>query len=240
MLRLLRTRRWVGFTALVIGVIIAFGMLSRWQWSRAEDKRLEQGRVESASSQPAIALGEAPPPEWTPVTVRGAYDPAGQVLVRQRPLGGQNGYWVLTPLRADVDDRIVWVNRGWMPAEGPATTTPQSPAPPPGTRVVHGWWRPAETVRDEARSGLPVGMVGAVDPDVLPVRGTLDGYVQQSPPMDDGLVEVPRPQPDEGRNISYAVQWLLFAVVAIVGWWFFLRREAADDRRREHAGAGHP
>jgi len=32
---------------------------------------------------------------------------------------------------------------------------------------------------------------------------------------------------DEGRNISYAVQWLIFAAVALVGWWAFLRRESA-------------
>ena len=31
---------------------------------------------------------------------------------------------------------------------------------------------------------------------------------------------------DEGRNISYAVQWILFALVALAGWFFFLRREA--------------
>jgi cytochrome oxidase assembly protein ShyY1 len=40
------------------------------------------------------------------------------------------------------------------------------------------------------------------------------------------LVIVPLPQIDEGQNISYAVQWILFALVAMVGWFVFLRREA--------------
>jgi hypothetical protein len=38
-LTLLRTRRWQGFTAVVIVAIIAFGFLSRWQWDRAEEKQ---------------------------------------------------------------------------------------------------------------------------------------------------------------------------------------------------------
>lgn len=230
MLGLLRTSRWIGFTALVLGTIIAFGLLSRWQWSRAEDKRLEQLAVEQAGETTPQTLGATPPDEWSPVTVTGTFDPASQVLVRQRPLEGQNGYWVLTLLRRDSGD-AVWVNRGWMAATGPATTTPRSPAPPTQEVTVTGWWRAPEGTRDN--TGLPAGLVAAVDPSTLAEPGTPAGYVQLRDPIDPALVAVPRPQPDAGRNISYAIQWLLFAVVAIVGWWFFLRREAADDARAE-------
>ena len=44
----------------------------------------------------------------------------------------------------------------------------------------------------------------------------------------DGFV-LPVPTIDEGQNISYAVQWLLFAAVAMGGWFFFLRREAIEE-----------
>jgi len=47
-----------------------------------------------------------------------------------------------------------------------------------------------------------------------------------SEPSTGDLVLVPLPEIDEGQNISYAVQWILFAMVAIVGWFIFLRREA--------------
>jgi cytochrome oxidase assembly protein ShyY1 len=40
------------------------------------------------------------------------------------------------------------------------------------------------------------------------------------------------PDVDENRNLSYAGQWLLFALVAVGGWFFFLRREARDDAAR--------
>jgi cytochrome oxidase assembly protein ShyY1 len=230
MLRLLRTSRWIGFTALVIGAIIAFGLLSRWQWARAEAKHLEQQAVEIAGAGAARPLGAVAPEPWSAVTVTGVFDAATQVLVRQRPLEGQNGYWVLTALRPASGDPV-WVNRGWLAATGPATTAPPAPAPPGGEVSITGWWRAPERARDTA--ALPAGMVAAVDPAVLPLAGSPAGFIQQRDDVDPALVAVPRPQPDAGRNISYAMQWLLFAAVALVGWWYFLRREAADDAARQ-------
>ena len=74
-------------------------------------------------------------------------------------------------------------------------------------------------------------MVATVSPQVLPERGGFDGYVQlaSSEPAETELVAVPRETVDEGRNVSYAMQWLLFATVAVVGWFVFLRREARED-----------
>jgi cytochrome oxidase assembly protein ShyY1 len=44
-------------------------------------------------------------------------------------------------------------------------------------------------------------------------------------PADAGIVIVPLPEVDEVQNVSYAVQWIIFALVAIIGWFIFLRRE---------------
>jgi cytochrome oxidase assembly protein ShyY1 len=51
----------------------------------------------------------------------------------------------------------------------------------------------------------------------------------ESVPEQDGLIPLSLPEVNEGQNISYAVQWLLFAGVAMAGWFFFLRREARED-----------
>ena len=90
---LLRTRRWLGFTALVVFVIVAFGLLSLWQLQRADVKR--EQRIELANALAADPLplervvldGGAiiPTDEWRAVTVTGAYVPGAQVLVRKRP-----------------------------------------------------------------------------------------------------------------------------------------------------------
>lgn len=240
MLALLGTRRWIGFTSLVVVLIAAFGFLSHWQWMRADEKRAQRALVErSAASQTPVPLtdgGIGDIPEWEVVSVTGIFDASRQVLVRQRPQSGANGYWVMTPLSAE-GGLVTWVNRGWLAATGPAITTPDSPQPPAGITEVTGWWRMPETVSESSRTGLPDGMIGAVDPSVLPDTPSMTGYIQlvSSSPEGAELVPVPRPTIDEGQNVSYAVQWILFAAVGIIGWFIFLRREAIEDAERASA-----
>lgn len=237
MLALLRTRRWLGFTALVIVVIIAFGLLSRWQWHRAEEKRIEGAALTSRADASPIPLDLAQPPdEWTMVSVTGQFEP-DSLMVRQRPQGGQNGAWVLGTLRTAAGN--VWVSRGWLPVTGAATVLPDMPAPPSGTVTVVGSWHPFEPVDPARMEGLPNGMVPAVGPPAVPTDGYAPGFLQAAD-ASAGLQPVEPAEVDDARNISYAIQWLLFATVAIVGWWYFLRREAGEDARRheeqhEHA-----
>lgn len=237
-LPLLRTRRWIAFTALVVGVIIAFGLLSHWQWSRAEQKRQEQIALYAAIDRPPTPLSDGPTSQqWRHVTVAGAYEPSSQVLVRKRPLDARNGFWVLTALKPD-DGDAVWVNRGWIPATGDALSTPVAPAPPVGEVTIDGYLRAWEDADPDANSGLPLGQIAAPAPALLPPVGTVfPGYVQleSSSPAQDELTTLPLPDVDSSRNISYAIQWLLFAAVAIVGWYFFLRREALEDAARASA-----
>ena len=232
MLALLRTRRWLGFTAIVVLVIVAFGLLSRWQWHRAEEKRIEGSALTTRADAPPVPLSmTAPPPEWTVVEARGRFAP-DSLMVRQRPQGGQNGAWVLSSLLTDAGR--VWVSRGWLPVTGAAVELPALPAPPSGEVTVIGTWHPFEPVDPARMEGLPAGMVPAVGPPAIPEDGYAPGFVQASSPM-DGLSAVAPPEVDDARNISYAIQWLLFATVAIVGWWFFLRREATEDAQERSA-----
>jgi cytochrome oxidase assembly protein ShyY1 len=226
MLSLLRTRRWLSFTAVVVLVIVAFGLLSRWQWERAAEKQLLNASMMAARSAEPVAPREARS-EWTPVTVTGRYDESKEVVVRKRPQDTVNGFWVMTPLTSD--DGTVWVNRGWLRAEGNAMTYPDVPAAPTGEVTVIGIWRSWQVAR--TLSGLPIGMISDVDPDVLPASTPFPGFLQltSSVPAQSGLDAVLLPEIDDSRNISYAVQWILFALVCIGGWIFFLRREARED-----------
>ncbi|MFA7323813.1 MAG: SURF1 family protein [Candidatus Nanopelagicales bacterium] len=238
MLQLLRTRRWIGFTCLVLFVIIAFGLLSRWQWSRAETKREERIALATAAQVTPAPLpsitGLSDAEEWNRFTLTGRFDDAHQVVVRKRPLNGTNGFWVMTPFTSNADT-TVWVNRGWFAAQGMATSLPQIPAAPSATQSIVGAWRFYESASASDLEGLPTGMIPAPAVAVLPVRADAPGYLQLISPKQEGLIAVPTPEIDEGQNISYAVQWLLFALVAIVGWFIFLRREAIDDARRAAA-----
>jgi cytochrome oxidase assembly protein ShyY1 len=226
MLSLLRTKRWISFTVIVVVVIVAFGFLSRWQWSRAGEKQV-------LNSSMALAMAAAPVEpapvltEWTPVRAIGRYDSTREVVVRKRPQGTANGFWVMTPLVTS--DGTLWVNRGWLRAVGSAATYPDVPAAPSGEVEVTGIWRLWQVARTS--SGLPAGMVSDADPAVLPLPTSFSGFVQlsESVPAQKGLDEILLPEIDDSSNISYAVQWILFALVCIAGWWIFLRREARED-----------
>jgi cytochrome oxidase assembly protein ShyY1 len=230
MLSLLRTKRWLSFTALVLAVIIGFGFLSRWQWSRAAEKQTLNASMVTARAESPVSASAAVS-EWTPVTATGRYDPSHEVVVRKRPQETINGFWVMTPLLTN--EGTVWVNRGWMRAFGNATTYPDVPPAPTGQVTVTGMWRDWQVAR--TTTGLPAGMISDVDPDVLPIPTDVDGFVQLtgSVPAQSGLDAVRLPEIDTATNISYAVQWILFALVCIGGWFFFLRREAREDAGKD-------
>ena len=235
---LLRSRRWIAFTALVVVAIVAFGLLSRWQWQRADEERAKREAWASQASEPAISLTDAveQPVEWTPVRTDGRFDAGSTRLVRQRPLDGRNGFWVITAL--DTEQGRVWVNRGWIPATGTATGIVDAPPPPGGPVVLEARVRIAESSDGPRPADLPQGQVSALDPASLGSDITAF-YLEAtaSDPADPEVVRMPAPQIDETQNVSYAVQWIVFAAVAVTGWWFFLRREAREDREA-HAAAG--
>lgn len=236
MLTLLRTRRWIAFTLLVVVAIVGFGLLSRWQWQRAEERRIEHQALDAAAAATPISLTRAisAPSEWQTVTVAGSYVPDSTVLVRQRPLDGANGFWVMTLLNSAEGD--VWVNRGWLPSIGAATAPVAAPAPPGGEVSIIGRLRWAQVAPEPVPTDLPVGQVSDADP-VLLGGGQQDFYLEavSSTPREADLTLLPAPTIDEGRNVSYAVQWVIFAAIALIGWFYFLRREARENHAAEPA-----
>jgi cytochrome oxidase assembly protein ShyY1 len=236
---LLRTRRWLGFTVVVVVTIVAFGLLSRWQWARADEHRQERLALAASLTADPVPLAQAmrtplAADEFRPVEVTGVYDAGSTVLVRRRPLDAQNGFWVMSPL-TEADGTSVWVNRGWIAVGGDALATPTVPAPPRGTVTVDGYLRPDEEAAAGDNAGLPAGQIAAASAVLLPADvSAVPGFVQlsTSSPKQSGLVPWPLPDIDESRNVSYAMQWLLFAAVAMSGWYYFLRREAKEDAQR--------
>lgn len=244
---LLRSRRWQGFTALVIVAIVGFGLLSSWQWQRAEEERQAKNLLIAETQRPPVPLAEALADPaglesgadlYRPIETTGRFVPESTVLVRQRPLDGRNGFWVVSAFATDTGP-VLWTNRGWMPATEGSTVVVDPPAPPSGDITITGRLRPAET-RREVVTDLPTGQVrwldtevlttglpAAIDPDSVVVPVYLE--VVSSNVGEPDLLRMPLPEIDETQNVSYAVQWLIFAAIAIIGWVFFLRREAKDD-----------
>lgn len=242
----LRQPRWLALGFLVLLVVPSFVLLSRWQLSRLDERRHANAVVESNAQQapvvvdsvmspgaPTSSIGDAQ--TWRQVTATGRYDAARQVLVRKRPFEGANGFWVATPLVTSSGSVLV-VNRGWIAASAGAGAVQDVPAPPSGTVTVVGRVRPSEQAPPSQPTDLPAGQV--TDLDVALVGGGTDvypGYVDllsSDPAQAAGLTALPLPDLSEGPHLSYAVQWVFFAVVAVAGFVLLVRREreyAADD-----------
>jgi len=239
----LRTPRWIALTLIVVLVIPSFIVLSRWQWSRYEERSTRNAAISTNESVGAEALGSVVSPgdavgpdrEFRVVRVSGTYSQSGERYSRRQPLNGTTGFFVLTPLLTN-DGRVVLVNRGWTGTTGSAIASPTVDAAPTGPVVVEGRLRAGETNVTQP-SDVPAGQVVGVDSAAILAdagRPAYPGYIEltaQAPAPDPLLAPIPAPDLGEGPHRSYALQWLLFIGIAIIGWGILVRNEAI--RRRE-------
>jgi cytochrome oxidase assembly protein ShyY1 len=245
---LLRTRRWLSFTATGLLAIVAFGLLSHWQWLRAQEEDAKSDAVAAGAAADPVPLESvlapgAPLPDamqWRPVVVSGRAQCDSGFLVRNRPRESTNGFWAVCPLQTDTGAWL-WVNRGWMPASGPATTEVAQPAAPIGELVITGRLRASESGPSSVPADLPPGQVTHLDTAVLTATAGLSGahyvpYIEATavdPADPAALAPLPLPPADSAQNYSYAGQWLLFAAITVAGWFYFLRREAHENAEDE-------
>jgi cytochrome oxidase assembly protein ShyY1 len=242
----MRQRRWLGFTAFILVMLVLCVFLARWQWNRYQIRLAENERQEAALSAPAVdvaqlldadPVGSAPsalPPElqWHNAQATGVFDTDGERAVRRRPLDGRNGFWIVTPLVTE--SGVLLVNRGWTPAGSDATAAPDVPPAPSGQVTVTGRLRPAE--RTDVADEPPAGQAWAADPDELITPTATERYrnayleLRNSAPAADAELTM---LPDPGRrglnNLVYSVQWVLFGLVGLVGWWRLVQVESRRD-----------
>lgn len=235
----LLTPRWIAATAVALATLVAFGLLSHWQWERANrDQDAAAAGADPAAVEVATLLGTEPLPPGSygrRVTATGRYDPAGQrVVVRG------DAYWVVTPL---------------LPPSGPSVpvvrgvlTDAAAPAPPAGTVTVVGRVEPydGDPGAQPTDASLPAGQLPRLTASLL--TAAVDGEVtggwvalaSQQPASTLPPVTAPS-SPEAGshlywQNATYAVQWLLFATFVAFLWWRWFRdelREPAPDREPE-------
>lgn len=236
MIRLLFTRRWLGYLALTVVFAIVASLFGMWQWDRRTQAVAAMDILDShwdMAPEPlweVVGSGFADSQEWIPVVVTGEYLPEDQFLVRTRPRGGLVGFEVLVPLRTE-DGRYLVVNRGWVPT-GEAQDFPDVlPGPPLSSVTVVARLKPPEpTLRGR---GAPEGQLASID------LGALDaevGYVlhrdfylllaSETPSVSPAPLVATKPLLDEGPHLSYTFQWYIFGLLAFIGLVVLLRQEA--------------
>jgi surfeit locus 1 family protein len=240
------SKKWIIATALVLVGAAVCVRLGIWQLDRLDQRRTFNAHYTSMRALPALDISAGAPAdiatmEYRAVTVRGTYDFANQVAIRNQYYNDMLGFDLLTPLRL-ASGTTVLVDRGWIGAQG---------ADSPG-----GWTRFDGPEQVEVQGRIRLGQAappfgGLVDPTLTPGQTRLDFwnfvnldrlakqmpypilpvYIQQTTPQTDSSLPIPHPEEieiTEGPHLGYAIQWFSFATIFIVGYSFYLRKHEAE------------
>jgi cytochrome oxidase assembly protein ShyY1 len=209
--------------------------LGFWQVHRAEFKAARQALLDAAGT-PLPAKSAAALEEWQRVSLSGTWMPAQTVFLDNRVHDGQAGYHILTPLQLDGAGGVVIVNRGWTSvglsrAHLPAIETPAGHVSVSGlmqspdlkgfhlddSKVTGQVWLRADPAHFAARLGTVVA------PLIL---------FQENDSHDKLLRDWPRPDLGVDMHKAYALQWFVFALIALGLTVFFGGRQWRRSRAR--------
>ena len=237
------SRKWLFATLLVFAGTALCIRLGIWQLDRLEQRRAFNLQFETMRGMPPLDLNitdlnDIEKMEWRPVTITGEYDFEHQVAIRNQYYGSEYGYHLMTPLLSD--GLAVFVDRGWIPADGNSAPEDWRKYDEPGVVTVIG----------QIRLGQSKPALGGVA-DALPADGS-PLWVWNNGDVEKMALQLPYPalkvyiQPDldpadevppipyqpaveitEGPHLGYAAQWFTFATILFVGYPFFLRKQEA-------------
>jgi len=248
------TPRWIGYLSLAVVFAMVCCMLGAWQFQRRAEARAEIDVVESNYDREAAPVDEVlasldsydETQKWTPVLLEGRYLIDDQLLVRNRPRGGQPGFEVLTPFQLR-DGGVFIVDRGWVPVGSRQDAPDVVPQAPEGEVTVVARLKAGEPAIPgrEAPAGsnqVPTIELGLIaDRLGLPVyTGAYGLLASEDPAPASAPATTVKPEPDEGPHLSYALQWYVFAIIGFVGLGWALREEyravnSDDPQERERA-----
>lgn len=252
-LRFLLTPRWIVLAASVVVFTLAcYFLLAPWQFARSSQHDEQQQEISAA-----IAAGPAPVSEllrfdgqpatesvWREVVATGQFDADSQAYVRLRQnSAGQPAYEVVVGFVTDTGERFL-VDRGYIPFATVQAGT-AAPATPSGTVTITGRVQQDQTdPRRRPPSSVPDGTTAynAVSSGILTGSDRQSGSEGTTPadaPTYRGFVQLGADSPgvldpiglpvDNSRPFySYAIQWLSFGAIAILGFCYFVYREMVD------------
>lgn len=219
--------------------IICYTLLAPWQFDRHSERQERNDAVQASYDEQPQPLSEVLPSErppgseteWQRVSIEGTYLPEAETLARLRTVHGEPAFEVLTPVRT-IEGENVLVNRGYVRLDDHGNAEPY-PSPPEGTVRVQARVRSEETdpqdreaIADDATDGRP--HVHAINSGTINQTTDLDirpGYFQLTEEQPGEVNALPLPHLEAGPFFSYALQWVAFGSMAILGWLYFTLRE---------------
>jgi cytochrome oxidase assembly protein ShyY1 len=224
----------------------AFQALSNWQWHRLQDRQLANVAIQEQINKEPVAISEIlidggesktvpDDSQWRTVEMTGTWLQEDQVLVRKKSLESDLGLWVVTPLEL-ADGTVVMINRGWTAAANSAIDSPVVAEVPLGTIEVLGRLRDVTERTKPAPTDLPEGQVDRIIPlEIVDSPETLsNAYVEMTASRPESMSSeirmLPAPEVTEGAHRSYAIQWIFFEIMTVIGWIILVRNELKEQR----------
>ncbi|MEN9713505.1 MAG: hypothetical protein RLZZ164_169 [Actinomycetota bacterium] len=229
-------RRWLGWLVLVVVFAIACAFLSNWQFNRRQEALAAMHQVAQNYDAAQVALDALETPDsyhesnqWHPVSITGHYLAGNAVVVLNRPLNSVAGFLEVVPFQL-TDGTIVAVERGWIAADDNFAPPKLLPLPSSDQQTVVARIRANEPAMTAARTTGHISSINVAE--LVADQGIKDRVysklylrmASESVPADAGK-PLPKPQLDEGNHLSYALQWILFAIMAAVALVWAIRKE---------------
>lgn len=230
-------RRWLGYLSMALIFATACLMLSNWQFARRTEAATRVQLVATNYDKAAVPLSQLAHNRadldrstlWSSAVVHGHYLPQFATLVRNRVLDNEVGFETLVPFMLSSGEVVV-IDRGWI-AAGTADQ-PASPAPTTSAEPITLVFRiratePQITGQASTTTSLPtLNVAHYAQRWAAPTYTALYGdLVSETPAAGSHGTLSPKPQYDEGNHLSYAFQWIAFAVLGFVALAWIIRRE---------------
>lgn len=221
--------RWIALTAFLIIMTYLFVRLSDWQFDRYNQK-IESNKVTTIalSSEPLdlTDLSQVSTlKDWQRVSIKGEFVNSDAKLLRRQYLKSSLGFWVISPLKLN-NGQVILINRGWIPIANSSTTQQEIPTSPVGEVVVIGYVQTLKDKRDEPED-LPINQINYLKSTNFSSQPLSTNYIQLASitPIDNQVATIPLPELSNGPHFSYAIQWILFALMLPIGWYVLLKNE---------------
>ena len=221
--------RWIILTFLLASLIYLFIELSGWQFDRYHQRIDRNKDFVTAVAGVPIPIENVSQlnnlKQWGKVSLSGQYLDAESKLVRKRYLKNSLGFWVLTPFQL-TNKEIILVNRGWIPSANSSTSELAIPSSPTQQVLIEGYLRPMEKFKANP-TDLPSNQIN--DINIEKFQGNIYPYfyvqIGKSNPAEKDIGIIYLPEVSNGPHLSYAIQWILFALLLPIGWYVLLKNE---------------
>lgn len=233
------TRRMLAFAAIAMLAAVVFVRLGLWQLDRLGQRRARNRQIAEQASAPAAAWSDTTAVRYRRVRLTGRPDYEREVILVGRSRQGSPGVNIVTPLQLPGSDTAVLVNRGWVYSpdatkidrnawrEGKDTLLTiegyvEGFAPPGPGDLPETQWIARRLSYEAVSARLPYPLAPAYVVAVQTTRAEPTGRPARAPP----------PTVNDGPHLGYAVQWFLFAIIAIVGAGIAITTGRRDRQRR--------